>query len=82
MSVYPNPVVHFAKINFQSSNAKTSICLFDSLGRLVKTIYEGRLSEGAKSISLENENYKSGNYYIRVQHGDVQQTELVQMISE
>ncbi|MBK9992561.1 MAG: DUF1501 domain-containing protein [Saprospiraceae bacterium] len=82
MSVYPNPVVHFAKINFQSSNAKTSICLFDSLGRLVKTIYEGRLSEGAKSISLENENYKSGNYYIRVQHGDVQQTELVQMITE
>ena len=80
--ISPNPITHFGKITFNSAGGRTDIGIYDSLGRMIKNLYSGVMKSGEQTISIENENYKSGNYYVRVQQGDLQQTKLAQMISE
>lgn len=80
--ISPNPITHFGKITFNSAGGRTDIGIYDSLGRMIKNLYSGVMKSGEQTISIENENYKSGNYYVRVQQADLQQTKLAQMISE
>lgn len=78
--VNPNPIQSTATITVKVNNGSTAIQLFDPLGKLIKNIYRGRLSEGIHHFTIENENYANGNYYVRLQNGNVQKMELVIMI--
>jgi hypothetical protein len=49
---------------------------------MIKVLYTGILDEGIHHFVFENENYPSGNYYIRVQQGSVQKTEMLMIHSE
>lgn len=82
LKIYPNPVVTTCKIELSSNRGKTLLQLFDPLGRMIKVLYNGILDEGLHHFVFENENYPSGNYYIRVQQGSVQKTEMLMIHSE
>ena len=82
LKIYPNPVVTTCKIELSSHRGKTLLQLFDPLGRMIKVLYTGILDEGIHHFVFENENYPSGNYYIRVQQGSVQKTEMLMIHSE
>ncbi len=74
LEVYPNPLVTNASIKIDIPEGKTIIQLFDPTARVIRTLFEGRLPAGNHQFSLENENFPSGNYYVRLQHEVAQKT--------
>lgn len=82
LNIYPNPISHFGSLTFMSQGLLTDISLINPLGLVIKKIYHDKPEQGLVNVNLENENYPTGNYYIRIQHGNLQKTELIQMVSE
>ncbi|MBK7232961.1 MAG: DUF1501 domain-containing protein [Saprospiraceae bacterium] len=72
----PNPMVERTQLSIHLPNSGfTTVHLIDPLGRTVKNIFTGKVESGHHQLSLQNENYPPGNYYIRVQNSNNQKTE-------
>jgi hypothetical protein len=60
----PNPFNSSTRIAFELPEAgQTSLKVFDLQGRLVSTIFEGKLSSGAHNYQFEGANLASGIYF-------------------
>ncbi|MGB9701615.1 MAG: M1 family aminopeptidase [Candidatus Kapaibacteriota bacterium] len=76
-SIFPNPVFkgNLAKLKINIvSNDNISINVYNTLGQLVTTIYDGKLQPSNYEINIPTNNFTSGNYYILVKQNQVQQT--------
>lgn len=66
---YPNPFNPEANITFRLSEmGNVRLELFDLSGRMVQSVFQGRVSAGKWSYSLSGEGLGSGVYMIRLTH--------------
>lgn len=65
----PNPFGQSTYIRFRTNGGKTVIQVFDMMGRMIKTPVDADMAAGEYTQYLENENWPSGNYYLRIQNG-------------
>lgn len=66
MSVYPNPVSHYATMEFEAmSNANAEISVFDLTGRKAMAL-TNRVQKGTNKVDIDLEELKPGSYIIQV----------------
>jgi len=63
---YPNPVIDNTFIQLNTPGGNIQILLYDAMGRMVKTIYQGRIESGEQDILFKREGLSSGNYYYQL----------------
>lgn len=80
VSLYPNPMIHFVRVEARVPGGQGLLELYDPLGRAVYQRALGLLTPGLHQWELENRNYPPGNYYVRVQCGAWQKVELLQVL--
>ena len=75
---YPNPfnpTTNFRFIiPFRESDSQISLRIFDSLGREVSTVIEGKMRSGSHSIPFNASSLSSGVYYYRLSAGEFIET--------
>lgn len=77
--IYPNPASAITVIPVQSAaKTKGSIVLYNSLGQLVKTIFEGEILSGSTNYFLDAQALSSGAYFVKLQTGG--QTQIEKLI--
>ena len=72
---YPNPFNPTTAMSFalpQAAHVKLQV--FDMLGRVVTTVYEGHLEAGVHSYSFDGSKIASGVYLYRLTAGDMTET--------
>lgn len=68
----PNPFNHVTVISYQlSAFSQVSLRVYDTAGRLVSTLLEGRQEPGAHEVIFDGSKVSSGLYFARVQAGEV-----------
>ncbi|MBN2789496.1 MAG: choice-of-anchor J domain-containing protein [Candidatus Delongbacteria bacterium] len=78
---YPNPFNPTTTINFTIANeAKTSLVVYDVMGRAVAKLVDGNLSKGSHKVSFDASNLVSGVYYYNLKSGNVNQTKKMMLI--
>lgn len=64
---YPNPFNPVTKIKFDlPKKSKTSLVVYDALGRTVETLVNTELREGSYEYTWSADKYNSGVYFIRI----------------
>ena len=81
-TVFPNPVVSAASINFKMEEAaKVAILVFDTAGKLCQTIFEGQLHQGVQQIEFEpHARLANGQYVIQFKTKDRQLSKRIQVL--
>jgi poly(beta-D-mannuronate) lyase len=72
---YPNPFNSGTNVEvyiFKQGNFNLEI--FDTNGKLVKTVFSGKLIPGYNKFSIEMDKYSSGRYYFRISDGKFSDT--------
>lgn len=66
-SVYPNPVLNNATINFNlPESGNVNITLIDAVGNTVATIFNGNLEANNNQIPFQANGIASGNYFVKI----------------
>lgn len=74
ISNYPNPFTSTTTISFKTDGGHTSVMIFDTLGRMIKSLIDQEYAaSGSYTVSFNSENLPTGVYYARLQNGPVQQ---------
>lgn len=69
-TVYPNPVLHEARITFLLGNTgKVTLEVFDSRGIRVDRMVTGNQPPGSNSITWQRKNLSAGMYFYRLDEG-------------
>jgi uncharacterized protein (DUF1501 family) len=69
----PNPFTSSTYITFKSKGGHILLQVFNSEGKLLKTLADGDYDAGTYKIWYENEGHSSGLYYLRLQNESLQQ---------
>jgi len=70
VNMYPNPVRDNAKISFELNNSNAvSYQVFDMMGRVVRVMNLGTLSEGVHEVNVSVDGLASGAYMLRLNAG-------------
>jgi flagellar hook assembly protein FlgD len=83
---YPNPFNSSTLIRFVTvGNAKVAVDILDILGRKIATLTNDVYQPGEHTIRWDGINCKgqtvsSGQYYVRIQSGDVSRTRAVMLL--
>lgn len=73
--VYPNPVQSITHLKLiLNQSGQTQITLFDMQGKILLNIYEGNIEAGSNEFEINLENYKPGNYFIKILQGNSNST--------
>jgi hypothetical protein len=68
--IYPNPVKSEAFVEFNLDEATpVEISILDLQGRIINTVYDGRMDQGKQTISFNTETYTNGIYICRLKTG-------------
>jgi len=80
-SVYPNPVTDFAEFTFQLNEAtNVRIEITNSLGQLVKVVYNSFTSEGLQGVNSDLSDLSSGVYYYTLTAGNQKATKVMNIL--
>jgi hypothetical protein len=71
---YPNPFQSSTTLSYESNGGHTLLQVFNTEGKLIKTLIDKEVSAGSHKITFENEGYAPGIYYARLQNSTQQQT--------
>ncbi len=75
MSIYPNPVVSDATINFNvEETSAVSYQIYDLSGRMVQNATLGNYGQGSHSVNFNVDGLSNGTYIVKVQAGSVSNT--------
>ena len=75
MSIYPNPVVSEATINFNvEETAAVSYQIYDLSGRMVQNATLGNYGQGSHSVNFNVNGLTTGSYIVKVQAGSATKT--------
>ncbi len=78
---YPNPFNPVTVVPFSLANtADVSIKVYDLLGRVVATLVEGTLPAGVHQAVFEASSLPTGTYLVRLEAGDIVQTQRVTLM--
>lgn len=65
--VYPNPVIDTYKVEFDlKTNETIQIAVYDTQGKLVKELYNGRAAAGINSFTFNKSNLSTGTYFLTI----------------
>ena len=68
ISVYPNPAIETATINFNLIEAnQANVSVIDMTGKTVATVFNGNLAAGAHQFEINVANLATGCYFVQVQ---------------
>lgn len=70
---YPNPFTDKTNITFQTNGGHTAIQIFNYEGRVVQMLVNEVYDPGTYTISWDSIGLATGNYYARLQNGNIQQ---------
>jgi uncharacterized protein (DUF1501 family) len=73
VSNYPNPFTSSTYVTFKSSGGHILLQVFNTEGKLMKTLADGDYAAGTYKLWYENEGHPSGTYYLRLQNEALQQ---------
>jgi uncharacterized protein (DUF1501 family) len=73
-SAYPNPAQQFTTIKFEASGQRSTLSIFDSIGSLLKLVYDKVMDSGSQEITISLDGYSPGVYYLRLTDGVKQKT--------
>ncbi|TNE35557.1 T9SS type A sorting domain-containing protein [bacterium] len=80
-SVYPNPVVSNATINFNLPNSgNVDVTLVDAVGNTVSNIFSGNKDAGDNSVEFNANGFASGNYFVKVVAGTYNKVLRLQVV--
>lgn len=80
-SVYPNPVVNTATINFNlPESGNVNVTLIDAVGNTVANIYSGSIDAGSQSVDFNANGFTSGNYFVKVVSGNYNKVLRLQIV--
>lgn len=66
-SVYPNPVLNNATVNFNlPESGNVNITLIDAVGNTVATIFNSHLNAGVNQVPFQANGIASGNYFVKI----------------
>lgn len=71
---YPNPFQSSTTLSYESLGGHTLLQVFNTEGKLIKTLVDTEVSAGTHKITFENEGYAPGIYYARLQNQSLQLT--------
>lgn len=69
-SIYPNPAVRKADIEFELQNkVPVSVAIYNLTGQFIESVICGHQEPGKHQMSINIENYKPGVYYLQLNAG-------------
>lgn len=77
LSVQPNPFGTAFQLRFETLGGPVRLSVFDSVGKLVETVFERNLSAGAHDFRVATHRWPAGAYVLRLQLRDKIVTERV-----
>lgn len=77
---YPNPFSLYTNIRFDSPGDDLLIQVFNSEGRVIKTLVNGYVPKGEHEVIFGADGLAPGVYYYRYQRGQFQQTKAMQIV--
>jgi len=78
---YPNPFNPTTRISFQlAARAKTTLRIYDLLGREVETLVDGEMDAGAHEVSFDATRFASGVYFYRLRAGNFEATKKLVLL--
>jgi hypothetical protein len=77
---YPNPFQTSTTISYESNGGHTLIQVFNTEGKLIKTLVDSEINGGRHKITFENEGYPPGIYYARLQNKTLQQIRTMLLV--
>ncbi|WP_291401888.1 DUF1501 domain-containing protein [Daejeonella sp.] len=77
---YPNPFQTSTTISYESNGGHTLIQVFNTEGKLIKTLVDSEINGGMHKITFENEGYPPGIYYARLQNKTLQQIRTMLLV--
>ena len=81
LGTYPNPARTRATMRFAlPQRQRVTVRLFDTLGRQVVTIIQGRKDEGRHQRQIDTSGLPSGVYFLRLKAGDAIQTQRLSIV--
>jgi uncharacterized protein (DUF1501 family) len=80
ISNYPNPFQNSTTISYETFGGHTLIQVFNTEGKLVKTLVDTEIGAGNHKVTFENEGYLPGVYYARLQNGSIQQIRTMLLV--
>lgn len=69
----PNPFTDITNITFQTKGGHTAVQIFNYEGKVIETLVNNDYVAGTYTIYWNSEGYAAGNYYARLQNGNIQQ---------
>ncbi len=65
--VFPNPIIDTYKVEFDlKTNENLQILIYDTQGKLVKELYNGRASSGTNIFTFNKSNLSTGTYFLTI----------------
>lgn len=80
ISNYPNPFQSSTTIAYESFGGHTLIQVFNTEGKLIKTLVDQEINAGTHKITFENEGFPPGIYYARFQNKSLQQIRTMLLV--
>lgn len=80
ISNYPNPFQTSTTISYESFGGHTLIQVFNTEGKLIKTLVDMEIGAGNHKVTFENEGYLPGVYYARLQNNTIQQIRTMLLV--
>jgi hypothetical protein len=73
LDLYPNPTHDYLNIALKdlNLNAKIDLSIYNTLGQLVETIYEGQVSETSKNMTWSNNEIPNGTYHLVLRENNI-----------
>lgn len=80
-SVYPNPVVSTATINFNlPESGNVNVTLIDAVGNTVSNIFSGSKDAGINTVEFNANGFASGNYFVKIVAGTYNKVLRLQVV--
>lgn len=77
IKVQPNPFGNAFRLSFETLGGPARLSVFDSVGRLVETVFDRRLASGFHDFSVPAHRWPAGAYVLRLQLRDKVVTERI-----
>ena len=79
---YPDPFQNTTSIpvEIKESDEKVTLKVFDNVGKLVQTVFDGRMEKGKYRLTWDADSFHSGVYYYSLQAGDAVMTRKMVLV--
>jgi len=81
MQILPNPISNYAVISFSLlAGASVSLKLYNTLGQLVETVYDGFRAAGVNDFALHTGGLPQGTYFLILEAGTTRQVRSLAVV--